>query len=80
MGMIEQLAKQHCKARRGPEHALSRVESEQLIALLPGWSLSDQADRISKDFVFKDYHHTMAFVNAVAWTIIRIWKSATGIA
>ena len=67
MSTIDQLSRQHCKARRGPEHALSRAESEELIALFPGWALSDQADRISKDFAFKDYHRTMAFVNAVAW-------------
>lgn len=67
MNSIEQLARQRCRARRGPEHALSRVESEGLIALFPGWSLSDNADRISKDFIFKDFHRTMAFVNAVAW-------------
>lgn len=67
MESIEQLANLRCQARRGPEHALSRAESEHLISLCPGWALSDQADRISKDFTFKDYHQTMAFVNAVAW-------------
>jgi 4a-hydroxytetrahydrobiopterin dehydratase len=30
-----------------------------------GWRLQDGA--IEKTFGFDDYHHTMAFVNAVAW-------------
>ena len=31
----------------------------------PGWALVDGA--IEKRYDFADYHHTMAFVNAVAW-------------
>jgi 4a-hydroxytetrahydrobiopterin dehydratase len=30
-----------------------------------GWSVANGA--IEKTFVFVDYHHTLAFVNAVAW-------------
>jgi 4a-hydroxytetrahydrobiopterin dehydratase len=61
------LAAQHCKPRKGAEHALSRTESEQRLTLLPGWALSDDAGLISKDFRFRDFHRTMAFVNAIAW-------------
>jgi len=32
---------------------------------LNGWELS--GDQIVKSFKFKDFHQTMAFVNAVAW-------------
>ncbi len=31
----------------------------------PGWALVDGA--IEKRFAFPDYHHTLAFVNALAW-------------
>ena len=31
----------------------------------PGWSLVDGA--IQKHYEFTDFHHTMAFVNALAW-------------
>jgi 4a-hydroxytetrahydrobiopterin dehydratase len=34
-------------------------------ATLPGWSAG--GDRLVKAFTFADYHHTIAFVNAVAW-------------
>ncbi|MBI2397939.1 MAG: 4a-hydroxytetrahydrobiopterin dehydratase [Xanthomonadales bacterium] len=64
---LASLANQHCKPRKGSEHALGRPESEQRLLLLPGWALSEGADRISKDFRFRDFHRTMAFVNAVAW-------------
>jgi len=35
------------------------------LADAPGWALVDGA--IQKRFDFKDYHHTLAFVNALAW-------------
>lgn len=61
------LAAQHCQPRKGAEHALSRAEAEQRLDLLAGWALSDDGRFISKDFRFRDFHRTMAFVNAVAW-------------
>lgn len=35
------------------------------LARIPGWALLDGA--LQKSWTFPDYHHTMAFVNAVAW-------------
>ena len=64
---LASLAAQHCKPRRGAEHALSRAEAEHRLALLPGWAISDDGHCISKDFRFRDFHRTMTFVNAVAW-------------
>ncbi len=37
----------------------------QHLALAPGWAWVDGA--IQKRFDFQNYHHTLAFVNAVAW-------------
>ena len=34
---------------------------------LPGWSLDAGGKGITKTFEFKNYHETMAFVNATAW-------------
>ncbi|MCC6561791.1 MAG: 4a-hydroxytetrahydrobiopterin dehydratase [Xanthomonadales bacterium] len=64
---LASLASQHCRPRKGAEHALGRREAELRLALLPGWALSDDANLISKDFRFGHFHHTMAFVNALAW-------------
>lgn len=43
---------------------------EQAAALLPqvaGWSLNQTATELSRTFRFKNYHETLAFVNAQAW-------------
>ncbi len=61
------LAAQHCKPRKGAEHALSRGEADIRLAVLPDWALSEDGHFISKNFRFRDFHRTMAFVNAVAW-------------
>jgi 4a-hydroxytetrahydrobiopterin dehydratase len=32
-----------------------------------GWNINDAQNLIYRDFKFKDYYQTMAFVNSVAW-------------
>ncbi len=44
---------------------MAAAQIEVHLAQAPGWALVDGA--IQKRFDFADYHHTMAFVNAVAW-------------
>ena len=49
-----------------------RLAADELAAqlsILDGWVLA--GDRIEKTFRFADYHHTMAFVNALAWVAHR---------
>ncbi len=41
------------------EHWLGRIDAH--------WSLTGDARGIRRDFKFKNYYHTMAFVNALAW-------------
>ena len=60
------LAAQHCKPRKGAEHALSRGEADIRLAVLPDWALSEDGHFISKNFRFRDFHRTMSFVNAIA--------------
>ena len=67
MNNLERLAREHCVARRGAEHQILDSERDALMEHLPGWELQPVAGGIVKDFKFKDYHRTMAFVNAVAW-------------
>jgi 4a-hydroxytetrahydrobiopterin dehydratase len=45
--------------------ALSERRIALLLPKLRGWKLRD--GQLCKTYAFKDYHHTMAFVNAVAW-------------
>lgn len=44
---------------------MSAEQIEQHLAAAPGWVLAEGA--IQRRYDFADYHHTMAFVNAVAW-------------
>jgi 4a-hydroxytetrahydrobiopterin dehydratase len=61
---LAELAKQKCSAG-GNAKALAEAESRALLALLPGWEQIDKL--IVKTFSFKNYHETLAFVNASAW-------------
>ena len=67
MPTLEQLRNENCVPRKGAEHTTPRAEAEKLLAQLPGWALALDGNAIEKDFKFKDFYRTMAFVNAVAW-------------
>ena len=62
------LAAQHCQPLEG-HNAMTADMVAQHLAAAPGWALVDGA--IQKRFDFTDYHHTLAFVNALAWVAHR---------
>ena len=64
---MAELRSRRCTPLKGAENGLSMSEVNELLAALAGWALSDDGKTISKDFGFKNFHRTMAFVNAVAW-------------
>lgn len=45
--------------------AVTAGEARRLLAFVPGWTLED--GKLCRNFGFKNYHHTMAFVNALAY-------------
>ena len=47
--------------------ALTDSEAQARLATLNGWSFSPGSKEIRREFRFKNYYETMAFVNAVAW-------------
>jgi 4a-hydroxytetrahydrobiopterin dehydratase len=47
--------------------ALSDAEIPHYLAAVDNWTL--EAGKIVKTFAFKNYHDTLAFVNAIAWVI-----------
>ncbi len=57
------LSERHCQPVSG--NPLGNVEIAQYLRQCDGWHHKDGA--IQKVFKFKDFPHTMAFVNAVAW-------------
>ena len=59
------LAQKHCTACEGEAAALNETQIATLLRDLPGWERAGNA--ITKQFKFKNYYETMAFVNASAW-------------
>ncbi len=51
--------------RDTPDQRLSLSEVQGLVSLLDGWQVQDHV--LQRSFAFRDYHATLAFVNAVAW-------------
>ncbi len=59
------LTAKKCKACEGGVAPLTEAEVRALLEQLEGWEFID--GRIAKSYTFKNYYHTMAFVNATAW-------------
>jgi 4a-hydroxytetrahydrobiopterin dehydratase len=62
---VNDLATKQCKPCEGAMPPLSQEEITQLMRQLDGWNYLGKM--IRKEFSFKNYYQTMAFVNAVAW-------------
>ncbi|RRN57215.1 4a-hydroxytetrahydrobiopterin dehydratase [Pseudoxanthomonas sp. SGNA-20] len=61
------LSQAHCIPRKGIEHRLTQARLAELLPEVPGWELAEEGRALVRTFRFRDYHHTMAFVNALAW-------------
>lgn len=61
----QDLAQKKCKPCEGGVKPLERDEVNQLLGTLQGWQYRDNV--IQKTYQFKNYYHTLAFVNATAW-------------
>jgi 4a-hydroxytetrahydrobiopterin dehydratase len=61
------LAQQHCEHRSGAP--LSERGCQMMLTQVPDWAIdySVPGGVLQRTFSFKDFHATMAFVNAVAW-------------
>jgi 4a-hydroxytetrahydrobiopterin dehydratase len=60
--LTAELLAKHC---RPDVPGLSKGQATKLLTALKGWHITGK--KISKTFSFKDYYHTMAFVNAIAY-------------
>jgi 4a-hydroxytetrahydrobiopterin dehydratase len=58
------LREQHC-THGAP--ALAEAELVSLLAQVPQWQID--GNHIQRSYEFRDYHETIAFVNALAWMI-----------
>lgn len=61
------LASKKCTACEGGTKPLTMQEANEYLAKLEYWQLSADGTTITKTISFKNYFHTMAFVNAVAY-------------
>jgi 4a-hydroxytetrahydrobiopterin dehydratase len=61
------LSEKHCKACEGGVSPLDRKEAEFYLKKLEGWDLNPQGTEIQCTYAFKNYYHTIAFVNALAY-------------
>ncbi|HWE96563.1 MAG TPA: 4a-hydroxytetrahydrobiopterin dehydratase [Tepidisphaeraceae bacterium] len=59
------LAHQSCKACEKGGKPLPDAQIAALLPQIPGWERT--GNEIAKTFRFKNYHESMAFVNATAW-------------
>ncbi len=64
---MSELTQKTCKVCEGGVEPLTPSHAQALLAQIPEWKLTGKGDYLERDFKFKNYYQTMAFVNAVAW-------------
>jgi 4a-hydroxytetrahydrobiopterin dehydratase len=61
-----ELAAKKCVPCEAGVSPMTKSEAEAYLANVPGWTLSEDGKKISREFTFKDFREAMRFVNAVA--------------
>lgn len=56
-----------CKPCASGEGLVEKEQATEALKELEGWVMGDDHNSIEKEFSFKNFYRTMAFVNAVAW-------------
>ena len=62
---MSELTTKHCKPCEGNVAPYDAAQSKEMLAQLKGWVIED--GKLVKLYAFKNFHETMAFVNAHAW-------------
>jgi 4a-hydroxytetrahydrobiopterin dehydratase len=62
---MNELATKKCKPCEGGVAPLAEAQIRPMLKGLQGWRL--EGGKLAKEYAFKDYYQTMAFVNALAW-------------
>jgi 4a-hydroxytetrahydrobiopterin dehydratase len=64
---MNDLTAKHCKPCEGGVQPLTADEAQHYLKKLSlGWRLAPDAKSIRREFNFKNFYHTMSFVNAIA--------------
>ena len=61
----EELLRSKCKPYKGGEKPMTPTQIGLMLKGLKGWKY--KKGKVQKTFKFKNYHETVAFVNATAW-------------
>lgn len=65
---MSDLKDKHCLACEGGVKPLSTDQKKTFLKQLDkNWVVNEDYSELSRDFRFKNYYQTMAFVNAIAW-------------
>lgn len=67
---MSKLTQKRCQACEGGVPPLSEQQVGNLLKEIPDWTVGADAkglERVVRRFQFKNYYHTIAFVNAIAW-------------
>ncbi len=62
---MEELAQKKCRPCEGGVAPYSAEQARAMLGQLKGWIVED--GKLVKLYPFRNYHETMAFVNALAW-------------
>lgn len=62
---VSDLTQKRCKPCEGGMPALDPRQVQEMLQSLPGWEFRN--GEIRKLYRFRNYHETIAFVNAIAW-------------
>lgn len=66
--MSSDLSMKHCEACEGIGSTLTKEQMNNLLPQLnEKWRVSDDNTTLKREFSFKNFYETMAFVNALAW-------------
>ncbi len=69
---MSELTQRKCKPCEGGTSPMSADEVKQHLAMIDNeWQVDEDGKQISRAFKFRNYYHTTAFVNAVAWVAHR---------
>jgi len=65
---MSDLRSKHCQACEGFTGPMPRHDAELALGQLhESWGIDEAGHSIQRAFKFRNFHETMAFVNAVAW-------------
>jgi 4a-hydroxytetrahydrobiopterin dehydratase len=62
---VQEMSARHCKPCHGGMQPMDQQQVREMLGQLSEWE--QQGGQIRKTYKFKNFHETMAFVNAVAW-------------